>query len=378
MTAKIYRSTDFGAPTLAGTAGTLVTLLDSVLVNGYGSLSITSLAQTGGVATATTASPHGYLHFLQVQIAGANESGYNGEVTATVTGANTFTYPVAGGTASPATGSITVSRPGSGWTKAFSGTNKAAYRQPTSGANGLYLRVDHTTTALDARFVGYETMSDVDTGTAPFPTAAQVSGGLYCRLSSVADGTARAWIAAVSDGVLYLFINANGAAGWATSGSGMGMVFGDFDSYAAGGVDSFGVMACAGASAVATPNAWVTNGTMAAATGNYIARVAAQSGTSATLGRSNSATGAGYCGGAGYAYPNAAGSSLVVSDVLISDVSPACARGKLRGVLNPLHAQPLTHGDLWQPGSGPYAGATYEAVKLGTVGEVLLRLNSDW
>lgn len=63
-----------------------------------------------------------------------------------------------------------------GWTKAFSGTNMAAYKQ-SAGSNQLYLRVDDTN-ATDARVVGYETMSDVNTGTGPFPTATQQSGGL--------------------------------------------------------------------------------------------------------------------------------------------------------------------------------------------------------
>ena len=36
MTVNIYRSTDASAPTISGTAGSLVTLLDAVLVNGYG------------------------------------------------------------------------------------------------------------------------------------------------------------------------------------------------------------------------------------------------------------------------------------------------------------------------------------------------------
>ena len=35
MTVTLYRSTDTGAPTLSGTAGSLVALLDAILVNGY-------------------------------------------------------------------------------------------------------------------------------------------------------------------------------------------------------------------------------------------------------------------------------------------------------------------------------------------------------
>ena len=71
---------------------------------------------------------------------------------------------------------------GAGWTKPYTGTNVAAFRQG-AGSNGMYLRIDDTSTEAgnrNARIVGYETMSDVNTG-APqsFPTAAQRAGGEY-------------------------------------------------------------------------------------------------------------------------------------------------------------------------------------------------------
>ena len=37
MTVRLYRSTDGSAPTLSGTAGDLINLLDKCLVSGYGS-----------------------------------------------------------------------------------------------------------------------------------------------------------------------------------------------------------------------------------------------------------------------------------------------------------------------------------------------------
>lgn len=64
-----------------------------------------------------------------------------------------------------------------GWTKEFSGTNLAAYKQP-AGSNGYYLRIDDTN-ATYARAVGYETMSDINTGTNMFPDTTQFPGGFY-------------------------------------------------------------------------------------------------------------------------------------------------------------------------------------------------------
>jgi hypothetical protein len=51
----IYRSTDVGAPTLSGTAGDLTTLLDAVLVNGYG-----AKAAAGWTITHTAANKRVY------------------------------------------------------------------------------------------------------------------------------------------------------------------------------------------------------------------------------------------------------------------------------------------------------------------------------
>jgi hypothetical protein len=73
-----------------------------------GALSIASLTQTAGVATATTAAPHGFTvsDTLPLTIAGASPAGYNGTFTCTVTGANTFTYAVSNSLVTPATGTI--------------------------------------------------------------------------------------------------------------------------------------------------------------------------------------------------------------------------------------------------------------------------------
>lgn len=86
MTVRVYRSTDFGAPQLSGQVGTLLAILDACLVNGYGANTITSLTQSGGVATATTLVPHQYTNSPKVLIAGAGASEYNGEVTERRTG----------------------------------------------------------------------------------------------------------------------------------------------------------------------------------------------------------------------------------------------------------------------------------------------------
>jgi hypothetical protein len=63
-----------------------------------------SITQTGGTATVSHTA-HGLSTNQYVVIRGANEEGYNKVAQITVTGANSYTYSVASGTSSPATGS---------------------------------------------------------------------------------------------------------------------------------------------------------------------------------------------------------------------------------------------------------------------------------
>lgn len=130
MTVRVYRSTDASAPALTNAVGTLITLLDACLVNGYG----------------------------------ANAA--------------------------------------AGWTKAFTGTNRASYRQGT-GSNGFYLDVTDTTT-VSSIVRGYETMTAVNVGTNPFPTVAQ-STNYYILKSSIS--TAAGWILIASEKIFYLWVN---------------------------------------------------------------------------------------------------------------------------------------------------------------------------
>lgn len=70
-------------------------------------VTITALTQTNGLATATATS-HGLNDGDFVTISGATQSGYNLSIPITKVDANTFTYPVASATVSPATGSPVV------------------------------------------------------------------------------------------------------------------------------------------------------------------------------------------------------------------------------------------------------------------------------
>lgn len=82
-------------------------LLETAGVGPYPYQGAATLTQSAGTATATHTA-HNLATNDYVVISGANEAGYNGAQQITVTGANSYTYSVDAGTASPATGTILV------------------------------------------------------------------------------------------------------------------------------------------------------------------------------------------------------------------------------------------------------------------------------
>jgi hypothetical protein len=191
---KFYHSQMTGAAVLTGQAGKLIDVLDAVLVNGWGLATVDSVVIASGVATVTRAGGHPFEVAGVALIADATVTGgtINGEHRVLSTTATTYTFDATGLADQTATGTITHKVPPLGWVKAYSGTNLAAYKSGDPASTLCLMRVDDTGTS-NARVVGYETMSDVNTGTGPFPTAAQVSGGTYWPKSYTTDATARYW-----------------------------------------------------------------------------------------------------------------------------------------------------------------------------------------
>ena len=158
-----YFSSDLGAPVLNGTAGSLIAVLDAVLVNGYGS------------------------------------------------------------------------RTPLGWTKPFSGTNLAAYRNNPTFGSGSYLRVADTAAQVTA-VRGYEGMTDVTTGTGMFPTAAQQAADTLIGKSNAASALARGWAIFGNARCFYLFIELSVGE---PSNDCYTYFFGDINPYRAGDTGTF-------------------------------------------------------------------------------------------------------------------------------------------
>jgi hypothetical protein len=372
---KVFKSTDTGAPALTGQAGSLLALLDAVLLNGYNSGAIT-ITRGGATATANRTG-HGFQNGDCILHAGADQPEYNGEFYIFNVTADTYDFTVSGSPATPATGTITAKRAPAGWTKPFSGANKAAYRQ--GGGNQFYLRVDDTGTTT-ARVVGYEDMSDVDTGTAAFPTNAQVSGGLYWNKSNSSDGTARPWIIVANERLAILHVNGTSSA---TATDAAIMLFGDFKSYKV--ADAFATLIIGGISSTVTSNnvMRILSSAMTIPTaGHFVARSFTQIGGSLAITKhsdyvkSNNVTS---MGGGGIAYPNGPDAGLYLAPLWITEVAGPHLRGEIVGLWNPLHQTPLQHGDTFQGAAGtPLAGRTFLALNMYSANQAMVEVSNTW
>lgn len=197
-TVKHYRSDMPGAPVLNGVAGSKISQLDACLVTGYGLKAATSLVVASGIATLTFAGgASAAWPDAVILVAGASNAALNGEQKVLSANATTVTFATAEADGTDA-GTVTFKIAPAGWEKVYSKTNVAVFRSLSPESTKMFLRVDDTNPQF-VRVVGYETMSDVDTGAGAFPMAAQQAGGGYWAKSDVTSAAAVAWILA-SDG----------------------------------------------------------------------------------------------------------------------------------------------------------------------------------
>lgn len=356
-----------GAPTLDGLAGSLVSVLDSCLVTGFG-LQTATITVASGVATLSTPSSHGFELHQVALVDGASNALLNGRHRVLSRTSATITFDATGVPDGAASGSINVRLAPAGWSKVFSGTNKAVYRSNNVAGTQMYLRVDDTV-GRNARVVGYETMTDVDTGEGPFPTESQIGGGGWWPKSNTASSAARAWTVVADDRTVYLHMGAAEATG--ISGSVWG--FGDFSSYKVGdGFASMLVVTNGDISAInsRTENPIENNQQSFNANNVFLAR--SFSGLSGSLSArqiaeayiaSDAVSGAGF--GHVTAFPNQADNGLVLCRKVIFEPG-TCLRGVMPGAyLTPQNCHASYSRNTIQDGSGDLAGRKLLAVKCG-------------
>lgn len=186
---KVYTHLSTGLPGMTSAAGTLVDMLDAVLVNGFNQVNVSTINVVSGVATVTCQSVHG----LQavggagtgstgtimpvVKIEGADQADLNGEFRVSeITDTVTFKFSISIADVA-ATGTITTKYAPMGWAIAFTDTNRRAYRQVNPQGTRLYLYVDDNTVPGRAHVTMYESMTDINTGSQPTPNTNQVAQG---------------------------------------------------------------------------------------------------------------------------------------------------------------------------------------------------------
>jgi len=241
---KFITSAQRGAPVVNGVAGTQISAIDA-FINGWGVTTALSVTVADGIATASLTPGETFDRTAVILVAGATPGEINGESRVLTSSNTSITWPTTAADG-VATGTITIKyAPQSSWVKAFGATNKAAYKSTHVQASGHHLRVlDAGTTS--ARVVGYETMTDVDTGTGPFPTEAQMAGGGYWFKSSVASAAAIKW-RIFADERFMLICNASASNSGALYTAAQARGFGDMIPVAAGGDVWSTALSCAGA-----------------------------------------------------------------------------------------------------------------------------------
>lgn len=196
-----------GAPVINGnTPGCLIAALDALLVSGWGAAAPATVTVASGVATATFASATAWQVHAVIEVSGGTPSAINGKARVATSAGNTLTWATSAADGTY-TGSISIKYASAGWEKVFSdGTTKAVYRSTDVTGSRCYYRVDDSGNQ-SARVRGYGSMTDVDTGTEPFPTDAQISGGGYFTKSYyAANSTAIPYLIAANSKTLLVAI----------------------------------------------------------------------------------------------------------------------------------------------------------------------------
>lgn len=358
MTVRVYRSTDASAPTLTGQVGSLTTLLDAVLVNGYG-----SQTAAGWSINQTTTNKRGY----KQNTTGANNS------------SGMLLY-------------VDDTGPGAG------------------GAREARVCGFESMSAI------------TPTGTGQFPTGSQSSvgtGQLVIRKSATADSTARAWTIVANGQTIYLFTETGDTT---IPTAACTFVFGDFKSFKSSDQYAVSIIArvaensgasftdslhIVGASNNNTYN--LSNVIM----GHFVARHWTGTGGAIKVGKTidssklyyqsvngilggyssdtqTSASSAGMALGrwnqtTAWPFPNGPDGAIWLSPIYLNH--HMALRGYLPGLWAPLHDRPLGHNDTLTYSGGNLNGKSMVAQNIhayingsnnGDAGQVLVETSDTW
>jgi hypothetical protein len=330
-------------------------------------LRITGITRSGSIATATLLNANATLRTgNRLTVSGADQVEYNGVQQITVIDGTHFSYTISGTPTTPATTSTAFAyrKAPLAWTTVFTAANKRVYRSPDAASNQFYLRVDDSTVVGNVREAyarGFETMSDIDTGTGTFPTVAQMANGMSWNKSFTADSTARAWTLVGDDKTFYFWPKLDAVATILLA-FGFGHVIsnkpGDAFNTFLTGTPLTAYLGVSGVTQGWTPLTYYTPPTTwgSGSVGTamlYLARQYAQTGgavaVSAFDGRSVNGAHIGGSGNAGILYPNGPDGGLWVTSLLVQEHTGGVQliRGRFPGLYVHLHSTiPQNHYDL--------------------------------
>lgn len=232
-----------------------------------------------------------------------------------------------------------------GWSKAFSGTNKAAYRTAV-GTFQRYTRVDDSNVITSgnagiASMIGYEAMTSVDAGSGQFPLAADRTFGVGIAKSQTANSTARPWVLVGDEACFYLFVATDGSA---VSGAFAGEIvpFKPGDAYHQ---TVIGTETSSSVTSLTDPFGNLTNALNSPQTNHYMARGYNQVGSAVGFGKTGESIEGTIMGNQGMAYPAAHDNGLYIG-VQRRVVQGGVVRGLMPGLYAPLHQTPVPDGTV--------------------------------
>lgn len=286
------------------------------------------------------------------------------------------------------------SKPGAGWTKAFSGTNIAAFKQG-AGSNGMYLRVDDSAVLASnvdrfARMRGYEQMTDINTGTNEFPLATDTTalgntGGSTVLIKSGSSNVANArpWIVVADERLFYLFIQSWPEQANQSYYNGL-HAFGDIinlkpiDPYA---TILIGFQALSSLSSQVVFPLGTTIGTTASHHYN-LARAISGIGPPIRAGMTTDYSKQGGntpCSGL-MTYPNPADGALYMGQMQVSDAigSTQAMRGLMPGLWSHFHPPTIMQPFDTFDGQGPLAGKSFQILPVGSNASVIVETSDTW
>lgn len=313
-------------------------------------------------------------------------------MTVTVYRSSDANAPVLSGTAGALVGVLDAclvngytGKSAAGWAIAYTGTNIRSYRPGSGQGDRLYLGVDDTGTQ-SARVRGFQSMTAagvaVASGTNPFPTDTQVSGGLYTYKSNAASSAARAWVLITNGNIFYMWIDsqADGVAGtW--------LAFGTPTSYKSGDTNCTILIASTSAANTTNNFSMFSANIASVLTGHYLSQK--YDGVTYSVGAGKTPIFGGHygitqMGGAGLLqYPDPLQGGLLFTPVYLIELSGTYGvlRGRLPGVWAPCHPTIFITGDVIVGDAGDLNGKTLESFRCygaGAACNVFIETSDTW